>query len=216
MSSQGTNLADLRSLIARDLATSNELSARIDQMRADIAAGIPLPAKKVDLMERSNRDMTKDLVSRLEKLENLLEKSATDREMEQALNARLYACDLHADRLATLRDLEHSARGNGEFLEPEVFKRAKAGNSKVKSADEAVLEPVQEPSTLGQNKREQDEEPVEELSVGHGHDFEADDADDDEESEEPEVDKSAWPLLYRILDVDPETWAAGFQKAADL
>lgn len=68
MSSQGTNLADLRSLIARDLAASNELSSRIDQMRTDIAAGIPLPAKKVDLMERSNKDMTRDLVARLEKI----------------------------------------------------------------------------------------------------------------------------------------------------
>lgn len=133
--------------------------------------------------------------------------------MEQALNARLYVCDLHADRLATLRDLEHSARGNGEFLEPEVLKKARAGSSKVKALDEPVLEPVLQPSTPGQDTREQDEEPVEELPVGRGHDSDADDADDEEE---PEVDKSGWPLLYHILDVDPETWAADFQKAADL
>jgi hypothetical protein len=56
--------------------------------------------------------MTKDLVSRVEKIESSVEAlDATDREMLQALNARLAVCDLQAMRLAELRDVEVMARG---------------------------------------------------------------------------------------------------------
>jgi hypothetical protein len=81
-----TSLAETHSLIARDLATSNELANRITQLRQDIAEGKPPPSKKVDLLERSNKDMTKELVLRLEHIESIpagnLE--ATDRKMMQA------------------------------------------------------------------------------------------------------------------------------------
>jgi hypothetical protein len=100
----------LNSLVATDLAASNELAERITQLRLDIANGKPLPPKKVDLTERSNRDMVKDLVSRVEKIETSAELDATDRETLQALNARLAVCDLQAMRLAELRDLEVGAR----------------------------------------------------------------------------------------------------------
>ena len=42
------NLAEMHSLIARDLAASNELATRIAQLRQDIAEGKPPPPKKVD------------------------------------------------------------------------------------------------------------------------------------------------------------------------
>lgn len=113
---------ELKSLIAQDLAASNELAARITQLRQDIGHGKPLPPKKVDLMEQSNKDMTKDLVARVEKVESAANLNAADREMLQALSARLAICDLQAMRLAELRDLELIARGTKEkvFLDAEV------------------------------------------------------------------------------------------------
>lgn len=54
-----TNAAEIHSLIARDLAASNELAARIAELRQDIAEGKPQPSKKVASLERSNKDMTK-------------------------------------------------------------------------------------------------------------------------------------------------------------
>jgi hypothetical protein len=221
MTSHGTSIASLGARIAQDLAASNALSTRINQLRADIAAGIPLPAKKVDLMERSNKDMVKDLIARLDKIENLgAKKTATDRELEQALNARLCVCDLHVQRLAELRDEEFSARMTKDFLEPEIAGKASLGKRKAKepakAAEEPVLEAVLQPNESTQSEHE--EEPVEEVVVGsRAHEDEDEDADDqDRYPEEPEPDKSEWPLLYRILDVSPDLWFTDFQVAARL
>jgi hypothetical protein len=132
------NLAEMHSLIARDLAASNDLAARITQLRHDIAEGKPQPPKKVDLLERSNKDMTKELVLRVERIESLPAGSlgATDREMLQALDSRLAVCDLQAMRLAELRDLEFTARNTKEraYLEAEVNE----------GTDVAGQEPVEE------------------------------------------------------------------------
>ena len=108
--SHETSTEELKALIAHDLAASNELANRIEQLRIDVAEGKPLPSKKVDLVERSNKDMTKDLVSRIEEIESTSTLDAMDREMLQALNARLAVCDLQAMRLAELRDVEFTAR----------------------------------------------------------------------------------------------------------
>ena len=116
---------ELKSLIARDLAASNEVAARITQLRLDIEDGKPLPSKKVNLMEQSNKDMTKDLVLRVEKIESAANIEAADRELLQALNARLAVCDLQAMRLAELRDLEFFATGT----KAKAFLDAEAGSS---------------------------------------------------------------------------------------
>ena len=125
--SHETNTAELKALIARDLAASNELADRVSQLRIDIAEGKPLPSKKVDLMEQSNRDMTKELVSRVEKIESTPDLDATDREMLQALNARLAVCDLQAMRLAELRDVEVTARSTMHKESPEPKAKFDAG-----------------------------------------------------------------------------------------
>jgi hypothetical protein len=205
------SLAETHSLIARDLATSNELANRITQLRQDIAEGKPPPSKKVDLLERSNKDMTKELVLRLEHIESIpagnLE--ATDRKMMQALNARLAVCDLQAMRLAELRDLEFTARHTKEraYLEAEVNEGSKVAS----------------------------QEPEEELGIGHASKYEVKVTDGDtkepkqhnggphdgseiseeddisDDWEELAIDTSAWPLLYRIMNVDPNTSAADIE-----
>jgi hypothetical protein len=65
------NIAEMHSLIARDLAASNEVAKRITQLRQDIADGKPQPSKKFDLLERSNKNMTKELVLRVERIESV-------------------------------------------------------------------------------------------------------------------------------------------------
>jgi hypothetical protein len=186
--SQETNTAELKALIARDLAASNELAERISQLRLDIAEGKPLPPKKVDIMERSNKDMTKDLVSRVEKIESASPLDATDREMLQALNARLAVCDLQAMRLAELRDVEVTARSTmrKEPLEPEA--NTAVNEVEDDAGEHSVLVEDEEEAT-GENGSDS-------ASVSETH---------SEYSEEPEIDKSHWPLLYQIMDVDPET-----------
>jgi len=190
--SHETNTKELQALIARDLAVSNELADRISQLRLDIAEGKALPPKKVDLMERSNKDMTKDLVSRVEKIESAPALDATDREMLQVLNARLAVCDLQAMRLAELRDVEVSARSTmqKESLEPEA-----------ESAEDAVEIDAGEVAAHGDDGDEDEAEESEE----NDSDSASAARTSSEYSEEPEIDKSNWPLLYQIMDIDPET-----------
>lgn len=187
-SSHETNTAELKALIARDLAASNELADRISQLRIDIAGGKPLPSKKVDLMERSNRDMTKELVNRVEKIESAAALDATDREMLQALNARLAVCDLQAMRLAELRDVEVTARSTmkKEPAEPET--KSQVGGTEHDADDHSALVEDGDEDT-GEN--DSDSAPDSEAPS--------------ECSDEAEIDKSNWPLLYKIMDVDPET-----------
>jgi hypothetical protein len=188
MTPHETSTEELRALMARDLAASNELADRISQLRIDIAESKALPPKKVDLMERSNKDMTKDLVSRVERIESASELDATDREMLQALNARLAVCDLQAMRLAELRDVEVTARSTKQMqtLVPE----AKSG------ADVAEHD-------AGEHVAYADVEDADSAEHDSGSTFASETG--SEYSDEPEIDKSNWPLLYRIVDIDPDT-----------
>jgi hypothetical protein len=190
--SHETNTTELKSLIARDLAASNELADRISQLRIDIAEGKPLPSKKVDLMEQSNRDKTKELVSRVEKIESASDLDATDREMLQALNARLAVCDLQAMRLAELRDVEVTARSTMQKEPPEPEAKSDAG---------AAEHDADEHSAHGGDGQEDEEE----KSTNRDRDSASASKTGSEYSDEPEIDKSHWPLLYQIMDVDPVT-----------
>ena len=190
--SHETNTAELKALIARDLAASNELADRISQLRIDIAEGKPLPSKKVDLMEQSNRDMTKELVSRVEKIESTPDLDATDREMLQALNARLAVCDLQAMRLAELRDVEVTARSTMQKESPEPKTESDAGAAE-HDADENSDHDGDEHEDEEENATESDRDSASAGKTGS------------EYSDEPEIDKSHWPLLYQIMDVDPVT-----------
>lgn len=108
LSAAGLNINDLRSLIKLDIVASNELEAKIDLFRQDARTGKNPPAEKLDQMELTNKDMTKDVVRNIEKIESQGHPSkltTTDREVLQALHARLATCDQQAMRLAELRDM---------------------------------------------------------------------------------------------------------------
>jgi hypothetical protein len=188
--SPSTTTAELKALIALVFLASNELADRISQLRIDIAEGKPLPSKKVDLMERSNKDMKKDLVSRVEKIESAPDLDATDREMLQALNARLAVCDLQAMRLAELRDVEVSARSTMKKEALEVEGKSDRGAVENDVDDHSAhIDDADEQEETGENDSDS-------ASASETH---------SEYSDEPEIDKSHWPLFYQIMDVDPDT-----------
>lgn len=210
--------AELRSLIARDLAASNDLASRITQLRQDIAAGKPLPTKKIDIMERSNKDTARELMNRIEKIESSTKLDPTDREMLQALNARLSVCDLQTMRLAELRDLEVAARRENS----QDGQKPESGNG------ECVEElPTTAPSALRQRQRQDDNSLAETghgVSIAHDIDIEPkferqhsdnEEASQEDDNEDSEADESEWPLLYRILSVDPKTSAGDMSSAVD-
>jgi len=205
------NIAEMHSLIARDLAASNDVAKRITQLRQDIADGKPQPSKKFDLLERSNKDMTKELVLRVERIESVPVGTlkAADREMLQALNSRLAVCDLQAMRLAELRDLEFTAKNTKEraYLDAEVNEGSSV----------AGQEPEEELSIGRASKHSVGEIDSNTKKTEHQNDVPHDVSESSEEDaisedwEELAVDKSAWPLLYRIMNVDPSTSAADIQ-----
>ncbi|KAM0717418.1 hypothetical protein Q7P37_007270 [Cladosporium fusiforme] len=196
-SQHAPNTDEMKALIAQDLAASNDLAGRITRLRQDISEGKTLPPKKIDLMERSNKDMTKDTLLRIEKIEEAREISATDREMLQALNARLAVCDLQTMRLAELRDLETAARGEKkrEFLEAET------------NETETPLSPKHAGEVAPEEKYAStpDTHAIDQCSSTGEHGADSYRGDTTEEEEDPEIDQSSWPLLYRILSVDPST-----------
>ncbi|KXT15482.1 hypothetical protein AC579_3376 [Pseudocercospora musae] len=106
LSAAGLSFLDLRTLIKVDIEASNELQTRIDRLRRDLKDGRRPPGKEIEELELANKDMTKDLVLRIEKIENAGPLTPADREMLQALNARLTVCDRQGMQLTELRDLE--------------------------------------------------------------------------------------------------------------
>ncbi|CAK4033583.1 Hypothetical predicted protein [Lecanosticta acicola] len=111
MSAAGLDMNALRQMIKLDVAACNELQTKIHQYRWEILGGKRPNDKELDLMEASNKDMTKDLVQRIERIEGQGHKTSSDREMLQALNARLAVCDHQQMRLTELRDLDRETNG---------------------------------------------------------------------------------------------------------
>lgn len=102
----GLNIRELRQIIKVDREASTKLEVRITKVRQDIKNGRRLPEKTVEKMESLNKDMTKELVQHIEKIEEQKVLTTTDRELLQALNAQLAICDRSGMQLAELRDLE--------------------------------------------------------------------------------------------------------------
>ncbi|GIZ38578.1 hypothetical protein CKM354_000199100 [Cercospora kikuchii] len=102
----GLNVCELRQIIKLDREATKELQSRTDKLRRDLRNGGVLPEKTVEMMEDLNKDMTRELVQKIEKIESQDALTTTDRELLQALNAQLAKCDQSGMKLAELRDLE--------------------------------------------------------------------------------------------------------------
>lgn len=194
---------DLKLLIANDLAASNDLTTRITQLRNAIEAGQPPPRKTVDLMDRSNRDITHDLIHRIEHIESTTPTSQ-DRELLQALKARLAVCDGLAMRLAELRDLLTSSKKVlGEDINDPPSNDLSTSSP---AMDAAATE--RHKATVSSTSKSHDRDPE------GNEDNENDDASDSPFAPEPDPDPKIYPLLYRILSIPPSTPASSMPAAA--
>ena len=140
MSSAGISIADLRELIKKDLDASNELQSRIDQLHRDASEG-KSPNVDQTLMNNEHKRIGKDLVLRIEQIEEQKVLEAIDREMLQALTARLSVHDLQSARLAQYRDLQLDRRSgkSREWLEGEDSEESR---SRRRSANtQPILQP---------------------------------------------------------------------------
>lgn len=202
------SLAEIRFLIERDLLASNELAARITQLRQDITDGNPPSSSSIAIMDSSNKDRARQISSLIEELGD---KTVGDRELLQALTARQVICDRHGMQLAELRDLEFEARGEREevVLRPSESP-PRAGLSGASSLVDMDLHADHaEPSSSAQD---------DDAASGSGSPqcMHQDDTavQDLEKDLEPDL-TSSWPLLYRILNIDPKTPQDRFKPACD-
>jgi hypothetical protein len=102
----GIDVHHLSQIVKLDIAASNELQLRIDQARRDIGDERASDKSGIESMEKINKDMTKDLVERIERIENQGHLTKTDREVIRALGAQLTVCDRQGMQLAELKGLE--------------------------------------------------------------------------------------------------------------
>lgn len=226
-SSAGLNIEDLRELVKKDLDASNELQNRIDRIRKYAAAGEKPDSTEVSLVGVEHKQIGRDLVSRIEQIEQQKDLMAADRNMLQVLTARLGVHDLQSARIAELGDL----LAPQEWLRAEELPKgvkpshkARTGSYGTQSGTSALNQAAesgqtspaaQSPESATASCQDRDVEaesptslPV--MATGINYVEDEDDLSDEyeivhEDEEEPEVDKLSWPLLYRILDIDPDT-----------
>lgn len=229
MSLTGTNTAELRELIKQDIEDSRELQIQIDKLQYDLEQGnAPRDDNVLGPIESQSKKMSKELARRIEEIEDIPQKSASDREFLQALNARQVAWDRQILQIREMADLIYEARTRGYGEAADSLREEETDKEQLLSApgpSAAVLETGSTGSEeAGSNTSEcgsgsvadGPEEAVydNELQqsnedVGYDEDFVNYEADE----EDIEPDKSKWPLCYRVLDIDPETDAASMSAA---
>ncbi|KAK3718723.1 hypothetical protein LTR37_004942 [Vermiconidia calcicola] len=229
MSSTGINIADLRDLVKKDIAASNDLQRRIDALQASIAAGENPSTDTTSLMNNEQKRIGKDLVLRIEQIEDQKSVEATDRTMLQELTARLGVHDLLTARLAEYRDLLLS-REEGRSREWVDEGGAKGKGRRGSSNTQPTLQPwvgmgsppprataVQSPTVPSSSATAGGWTQVQDQMDTGGTCDEEEQFEDEEEEEDTATatDKSTWPLLYRIMDVDPKTPTHLFQAELD-
>ena len=229
----GYGINDIWEAAKRDDKASLELEARIDKMRQDIDAGLKLPEKKIDLMESSNRDMTKELGRLIEQILAQGDPTPTDRQMLQALHGRLFECDRRTSLLVKLREVESQGRGERyrEFLEGEKSGLGARGKSI----------PVPLPSSSRSPVKVQKGEPTLKTSIralmeradpsntgalqlvvpGHPEIAEYESSDESRSSNggsgsgtDAESDHAGWPLVYCVLNINPSTPKGNLETGA--
>lgn len=238
------SITNLKDLVRKDIDESNELQTRIDALAKSIAEGKDFPKLAFHMMEQSNAATCKDLIRRMEKIEDQPGKlTPTDKEMLQALTARLAICDKHASRLIEFRDLEIRAHGIPETIVPdsELPRNARARSlaKKLEESEERpqpLLEKIDEdivampspsafaaPSSLPTpggplhhedvgSSRVVDGREIETVEHASCPDEDYDVSDFSDEGAWSEPDRSSWPLLYQIVDVNPRGNATLFNE----
>ncbi|TKA78974.1 hypothetical protein B0A55_02558 [Friedmanniomyces simplex] len=219
------NTAELRDLVKRDTLESEHLQSRIAQLRHDILAGIPLAQGNVlSDVELQAKKQSKDLARRIEDIEDKDTQTARDREYLQALNARQVVWDRQIMQAAELRELMFEAlkgprstvgtvgkndqesrksfqgavKGVASAFESSVDTAAPTISSFVDTAATADPEPERQAPVATEESHEDEDDPESLAAV---------------DDEDPEPDKSAWLICYRILDIDPAATPRDFEPS---
>ncbi|KAK0290613.1 hypothetical protein LTR35_000044 [Friedmanniomyces endolithicus] len=233
MSTTGTSTTELRALVKRDTLESEHLQLRIDQLRHDILAGIPMTQGNVlSDVELQAKKMGKDLARRIEEIEGKDARTATDREYLQALNARQVVWDRQIMQAAELRELMFEAlkgprRTGTRGGDHDIKKTVQVAAEKSAAPAVEMLVDIGSPVTPSIFDTAASDvrnllntaaaiEPVfarravtsTESPQGGENPFEGEGS---EEDEQLEPDKSTWPICYRILDIDPATEPRDFE-----
>jgi len=233
MITTGTSTTELRVLIKQDTLESEHLQTRITQLRHDILAGIPMARGNVlSDVELQAKKMSKGLARRIEEIEEKDIRTATDREYLQALNARQVVWDRQIMQAAELRELMFEAlkgprrtvAGGGDHgtrnavqdadtksAAPAVEMLVDIGAPNTASVfDNAALDARNVLSTAAAFEPVFARQAIASTDDPHEveHHSEPEGTEDDEP---PEPDRSAWPICYRILDIDPATEPRDFE-----
>lgn len=194
-----TSIGELKHLTTLDEKASKELAKRISELELDLEEGRSPEHDVFEIVERSNKGIVKDLNDRMEAIsESPGDRTATDNEMLRALNDRLSVCDIQTMQLARLRDLQLTVRSSKQkpFGVGEEQKHANMATE-----PEKTVSPEHEVREEASASKHGDH-------IGQASDSASEYSDSvysQDEEDEPEVDKSAWALLYQIMDVDPKT-----------
>lgn len=169
MTSAGFNIADLKDLVQQDIQASHELQTRIDELRARIAEGKTITdANAISDLESKGRKMLKDLIVRIDKIEDQPSLTATDREMLQALNARQVVCDKQVMQIAEFRDLHWEARGRDYHEENPEYVAAEKRSAPGVKVRESRKQPVAVAEGLGESLPKSAHPPVDEPKNAFG------------------------------------------------
>ncbi|KAK1817497.1 hypothetical protein LTR12_008138 [Friedmanniomyces endolithicus] len=233
MSTTGTSTTELRALVKRDTLESEHLQTRITQLRHDILAGIPMAQGNVlSDVELQAKKMSRDLARRIEAIEDKDARTATDREYLQALNARQVVWDRQIMQAAELRELMFEAlkgprragtggndRGTRAPVQVAAEKSAAPAVKMLVDIGAPVTASVFDTADLDArdliNTAAAIEAGLARQAITSAEDPQdgerRSEGDDSEEDEQLDPDKSAWPICYRILDIDPDTEPRDFK-----
>ncbi|KAK3054900.1 hypothetical protein LTR09_004058 [Extremus antarcticus] len=221
MSSAGLSMEDLRALVQKDIAASNELQARIDRLQQQLLDGEQPNLDQTSLMSDEHKSIGRDLILRIDQIEGQERLDATDRMMLQALTARLAVHDLQSARLAEYRDLQlrDGDEMTREWIRHDVEVLAENRRRADSEVDKwfpeydggVVVEIPSPPATSKSAKSGLNRET--DASIPEIHVEDADQDNDDSSSTSPA--SKEWPLLYQIMGIDPKTPDDRFKQELD-
>ncbi len=214
-------MEDLRALVQKDIAASNELQARIDRLQQQLLDGEQPNLDQTSLMSDEHKSIGRDLILRIDQIEGQERLDATDRMMLQALTARLAVHDLQSARLAEYRDLQlrDGDEMTREWIRHDVEVLAENRRRADSEVDKwfpeydggVVVEIPSPPATSKSAKSGLNRET--DASIPEIHVEDADQDNDDSSSTSPA--SKEWPLLYQIMGIDPKTPDDRFKQELD-
>ena len=237
MSSTRLSIEDLKALVQEDVEAVRFWQIRIDELRKDFEKGNIPKGNELSGISTRLRTTGRHLIQRIEQIETQKNRTATDRDMLQQLEARVGAHDLLRSKLTELeRDIrtwlhQNEMRGaeqSQRYSNPAYSgrqrsedkpatpsaKRSSSSSSKstttsietnVSESIGAMPDPVRSTTSAGNDQHYGENDGKDVRSKGE----------QGEANRKPSIGRSDWPILYRILDIDPKTPEYLFKATLD-